>query len=125
MSITKLTDRYIDIKGTKLPNMSMIRLFNILKDENDEYFMNIFKNIEINSILLETPSAISEITIIEPWWEMISYSFYDDVQAWWIACLSNEVLNPFEEIDKGLSIEMLSGDYIPYIQRDMEVIFNL
>jgi hypothetical protein len=47
------------------------------------------------------------------------------VQAWWIACLSNEVLNPFEEIDKGLSIEMLSGDYIPYIQRDMEVIFNL
>jgi hypothetical protein len=125
MSITKLTDRYIDIKGTKLPNMSMIRLFNILKDENNTYFMNIFKNIEISSDLLDDPAVISEITVIEPWWEMISYSYYGDVQTWWVSCLSNEVLNPFEEIDKSMSISMLSGDYIPYIQRDMEVIFNL
>lgn len=124
MSITKVTDTYLDLKRIKLDNMSMCKMFNILKDENNEYFMNIFKNVEIDVNSID-PTNTTGINIVEPWWEMISYSFYGDVEAWWITCLTNSVINPFEEIVEGGSLNMLSKGFIPYIQRDLEVVSNL
>lgn len=125
MSITKIDETYVGLKRRSLDNMSICRMFNILKDENDEYFLNIFKNIEISSDILLNDLTSMKINIIEPWWEMISYSYYGDVQTWWIPCVSNKILNPFEQIGVGGSLNMLSKKHIPYIQRDMEVIFNL
>lgn len=125
MSITKITDKYVDIKNIKLNNSSILRAFNVLKDEDDTYFLNIFKNIVIDTDILDNPSNTVSVTIVDPWWENLSYSYYEDTQNWWVICNTNDVLNPFEEISEGSVIKMLSKNYIPYIQKDMEVINNL
>ena len=125
MSIKNITNRYVDIKSRKLSNSSMIRMFDILQDENNTYFMNIFKNFDINVDILNDPSDTTEIGIKNPWWENISYSYYGDVDIWWLGCLSSNILNPFEEIVVGGTLTMITKDYIPDVQRDMEVIFNL
>lgn len=125
MAIVKITDRYIDIKNKKLTASSILNTFNILEDEDNNYFLNIFKNIVINPTILNNPSNVMSVNIIDPWWENLSYSFYDDEQNWWIICTTNGVLNPFEEIAEGQKINLLSKNFIPSIQRDMEVINKL
>jgi hypothetical protein len=124
MAIKKLTERYSDIKDTRLATSSMIRMFNILQDEDDTYFMNIFKTFDFSSTILDNPVNTNEIGIVEPWWESISYSYYGDVNTWWILCNTNNVLNPFEEIIVGGTLDVLTKNFIPYIQRDMENIFS-
>jgi hypothetical protein len=125
MAIKKLTERYVDIKNKKLSNSSMLRMFNVFEDEDSNYFMNIFKTLDINEETLNNPATTQQIGVKEPWWEMITYSYYKEVDLWWLACLSNNVLNPFEEIMEGASLTMISKTYIPYIQRDMQEIFDL
>ena len=125
MAITKITDRYIDIKNRKLNISSLLNAFNILKDEDDSYFLNIFKNVVIDSDILDNPSNVLRVRVIDPWWENISYSAYDDAQNWWMVCTTNDVLNPFEELSEGQNIDLLSKGFIPYIQKDMEVINKL
>lgn len=125
MAIVKITDRYIDIKNKKLTASSILNTFNILEDEDNNYFLNIFKNVILNSELIDNPSNTLMVNIIDPWWENLSYSFYDDEQNWWIICATNNVLNPFEEIAEGQKINLLSKNFIPSIQRDMEVINKL
>lgn len=124
MAIKKLTERYTDIKGAKLATSSMVRMFNILQDEDNTYFMNIFKIFDFSPTILDNPVNTNEIGIVEPWWESISYSYYGDVDAWWVLCTTNSVLNPFEEIVIGGTLDVLTKNFIPYIQRDMENIFN-
>lgn len=125
MSIKKLKEKYSDIKETKLETMSIVRMFNVLKDENDVYWMNIFKNFEINENTLNDPTKIKSQGIRVPWWEMLSFSYYNNVDAWWFMCQTNNVLNPFEEIIIGGTIDMLPSYYLSHVERDMEVIFNL
>ena len=124
MAIKKLTERYTDIKGARLAPSSMIRMFNILQDENDTYFMNIFKTFEFTSDILDDPVNTNEIGIVEPWWESISYSYYGDVNTWWVLCTTNSILNPFEEIVVGGTLDVLTKNFIPYVQRDLETIFS-
>src|SRR5574343_1295954 len=125
MAVQTITDRYVDIKGTKLAQSSMLRMMDIFKDEDSVYFMNIFKNFEISETVLENPSNTERITILNPWWENIAYAYYKDVNAWWILCMTNNVLNPFEEIVEGGTLKMLKSDFLPFVQRDMEAIFIL
>jgi hypothetical protein len=125
MAIKKTDKKYVDIKNKKISNSSIMRMFNILQDEDNNYLLNIFKTFDINERTLVNKTSTEDIRVVVPWWEMISHTYYNDINLWWLSCLSNNVVNPFEEIDEGQQISMLRKRYIPYIQRDMEYIFNL
>jgi len=125
MAIQNTNIQYINIKNDKLSNSTMLRMFDILKDDDDQYFMNIFKNFTIDSTIFDIPTNTESIGIVEPWWETISYKYYNDIDIWWLICLSNNILNPFEEINEGNILTILLPHYIPYIQRDMRRLFDL
>lgn len=125
MSIKKVEKTYNDIKNRKISNSSIMRMFNILQDEEDNYLLNIFKTFDINERITDDTNSMESIRVLIPWWEMVSHTYYNDVDLWWVSCLSNDIINPFEEIDEGHQIKMLRKRYIPYIQRDMEEIFDL
>lgn len=125
MEITKVDSTYYEIKEQRLDSSSMLRMFNILKDENDIMFMNIFKNVQIGDSVLNNIINFETMTITNIWWENISYQYYGSLPAWWILCLSNKILNPFEEMEESKEITALKTQFIPLIHRDMERIFDL
>jgi hypothetical protein len=125
MSIKKVSETYLDIKGNNLPVDSMLNMFNILKDENDVYFMNIFKDVRIDDDILNNQMYLSGITIVDPWWENISYSYYGSIYSWWMLCIMNNILNPFEDIVEAGTLTVLPKNFLTIIQNDMLVINNL
>lgn len=124
MSVRRINETYYDITKNRLHVSSMCRMFNIYKDENNELFMNIFKTFIIDDDIKENARNFETFNVVYPWWENISYSYYGDIQSWWLACLSNDILNPFEEIEQGKGITLLREQFIPFIQRDMLRIFE-
>lgn len=125
MSIEKIDKTYVELKGNRLSPSSILRLFNIMQDDDDEYFLNIFKSFDVLNTIMSDGTNLESLNIVIPWWEDITYTRYDDVDLWWVACITNDVLNPFEEIVEGENISLLKKQYIPNIHRDMERIFNL
>ena len=125
MSIINLIGSYSDITGNALTPSSLLNMFDLRQDEEDNTFLNIFKTLDIDTTILTNPTNTSQISVIEPWWDSIGYSFYGDVDLWWLACVPNYVLNPFEEIYIGETLSLLSSDYVPYIQRDLSTMFSL
>ena len=125
MALKKTDQTYSDIKEQRLADSSLIKMFDIWTDDNNQYFMNIFKTFSIDDSILNNTSNLENFGIVEPWWEDISYTYYNDVDAWWIAALTNDVINPFEEINVGDSISLLKPDFVPLVHRDMENIFKL
>lgn len=123
MAITKVNTSYLKLKGSRLASSSMLNMFNIMHDGND-YFMNIFKSFVVNDDILNNPNNTELANVIDPWWENIANTYYGDVDLWWVPCVINDVINPFEELDEAQSLNMLKKSYVPYIHRDMQRIFE-
>lgn len=125
MTIKKSDKSYLDIKSIGLDNYDMLNMFNVLIDEEETYFFNIFKEFTISSTIMENQSYLNNIIVIDPWWENISYSYYNLIELWWLVCVVNDVLNPFEEIEEAQTLTMLPKNIIMLLQNDMSVINNL
>jgi hypothetical protein len=124
MAIKKTTQTYSDLTGDILAKSSLLNMFNVMID-NGEYFLNIFKTFTVDPNILNDQTNTETVNVIEPWWENISNTYYNDVDLWWVSPLMNDVMNPYEELDGGDTITMLKKVYVPYIHRDMKRIFDL
>ena len=125
MAIKKITQTYMDLKGNRLSDSSIIRMFNIMQDDNDEYFMNIFKTFIVEDTILTNGTNLENMLVNDPWWENISFTVYKDVDLWWLPCIANNVINPYEELKEGDNVSILKSQFVPYVHRDMERIYNL
>lgn len=125
MTIKKSDKSYLDIKSIGLDNYDMLNMFNVLIDEEETYFFNIFKEFTVSDTIMDNQSYLNNIIVIDPWWENISYSYYNLIELWWLVCVVNDVLNPFEEIEEAQTLTMLPKNIIMLLQNDMSVINNL
>jgi hypothetical protein len=125
MAIKNIDKTYSDLKNVRLTESSMIRMFNILQDDDGEYFMNIFKTFVVDTNVINTGTNLDNVRVVDPWWENIAFTNYNDVDLWWLPCITNNVINPFEEITEGDTISILKKQYVPYVHRDMASIYNL
>lgn len=119
MSTKKVTDKsFEEITGHKLENTSILNLFNIL-EEDDTYFLNIFKPYSINTTTI-TDMLYYDTYEAEDldWYDYISFKLYTTPQLWWVVCLTNDVLNPFEELDPGKNLKVLKEFLIPIVIRE-------
>lgn len=111
-----------NITGNKLNNASLLKLFNILKDDKD-YYLNIFRFYNINDTvyndLLNYYTVESEE---EEYFDLLADDAYDNVNLWWIICLINDVINPFEELEPGKNVVIIKQFLIPYILREIKTI---
>ncbi len=121
--ITEITEEtFEDITGLTLLTPSFINLLPIQKDDDGKYLLNIFRTYTIND---EVKSDLLYYYVYtaheEDWWENVSYDFYDNTELWWINCLLNDITNPFEEMEPGLSMKVLKEDYVPQIVREIRL----
>lgn len=128
MAITNSNKTYYQIKDKKLSNLSMLRLYNILKDTDDRnYFMNIFRSFDVNeetsrNVLYYSTYEVSDEDIF---FDTISHKIYKTPHLWWVVALINNIQNPFEDLEIGDNIKVLKNTFISQILKDVETIGSL
>ena len=58
-------------------------------------------------------------------WENIADKVHDNINLWWVVCLINNIINPFEELEDGQNIKILRNYYISYLMREMRDMADL
>jgi len=128
MAIVNPNKTYYQIKNKKLSNLSMLKLYNILKDTDDRnYFMNIFRSFDVNeeasrNVLYYSTYEVGENDIFL---DNISYKIYKTPHLWWVIALINNIQNPFEDLNVGDNIKVLKNEYISQVLKDVETIGSL
>jgi len=113
MPVTTITDDFYTVTGIRLSSSSFLNLFNILMDDDNNKFMNIFRSYILRTdITQDTVYYYTYNTEPDDWWDNISTKFYETPYLWWIICLMNNVMNPFEELEEGTELKILKDTYI-------------
>lgn len=116
----KVDKTYREITKKKLNNVSFIQMFNILKEGND-YFLNIFNSYSIKESVKENENYLSYFDLPEEeWWENISHMKYENERLWWVVAMTNDVINPFEEMENGETLKIIDGKLLYNIISDIK-----
>ena len=120
MTIQVEDKTYYELTGQRLPTTSRLRMFPILKEWNDDAFINIFRSYVINSKITEKDDYWTTYTIEETdWWDNISSRYYDTPKLWWVICILNDVSNPYEDLEEGRTIKILRDEYLYIVFNDL------
>lgn len=123
----KVEDKsFIDVTGIRLPTTSRLRMFPILKEWNDERFINVFRSYIIDSNIKDKDDYWLTYTVdTDDWWDNISSKHYDTPTLWWVICLLNDIVNPMEEIEEGQVVKVLKEDYLYIVFNDLNRLSQL
>lgn len=122
----RLSESFEEITGQDLSNVSQLKLFNILQDENGEKLQNIWRSYSLNEEVTEETIFYNTYEMQDDeWWENIAYTFYETPNLWWVLCIMNNVQNPFEEINPGDETKILRANYLYQLIKEMEIISEL
>jgi hypothetical protein len=120
MTINKEERSFMDLTGQRLQTTSRLRMFPILKEWNNEHFINIFRSYVISSkIKLKDDYWFTYVIETEDWWDNISNLHYDTPNLWWVICILNDIVNPMEEIEEGMVIKILKENYLYIVFNDL------
>ena len=113
MTVTRIDKTFYEETGTRLSNVSYLKLFNLLKDTDNTKYLNIWRSFELNDeVTDETVFYLSYEVADDDWWDNISYYYYETPFLWWVIALMNDVQNPFEELEVGSNIKILREEYL-------------
>lgn len=108
------------ITGKRLHNLSQLQKFEIWEDEG-EYFFNIFDSYNIIDEIKNDDDYVFYYYVEEDdWWDNIAYKFYENERLWWIIALTNDVINPFEELISASKIKIIDKRWLYKIVKDLK-----
>ena len=121
---TPVTDAtFEDLTSHALANTSYLKLFNVLQDDDDTYLLNIFRFYSINeSIVSKTLNYSAYEAQDADWWDQIANQYYGIPNLWWAVCVTNSVINPFEELEPGKQLKIMKDAFLPIMLREMQEI---
>ena len=117
----KVTDlTFKEITGKRLNNLSQLQKFDIFL-EDQEYWYNIFSTYSISEEIKDNDDYITyHDAEDDDWWENIAYQYYDNDKLWWIIALTNDVVNPFEELTPGEQVKLIDGRWLYQIIKEVK-----
>lgn len=126
MPISKEEKSFLELTNKRLPVTSRLRLANILKDHEDEQFMNFFRSFTLVGDVKESVTFYhTHNAEVEEWWDNISFKYYGTPDLWWLVCFMNDTVNPYEDIDEGQQIKVLKETYLYTIFKNIGEIAGL
>ncbi|MFA5025022.1 MAG: hypothetical protein WC503_00745 [Candidatus Shapirobacteria bacterium] len=126
MPIEKSDKDFYTLTNHYLSNTSELNLFNILYDtESKEYFLNLFRNYIINekankNVLYFLNHDIDDTDFPDT----ISMKYYNSPYLWWVICLFNDILNPFEDLLPGNTLKILKPNFLYQLLAEINAIAN-
>ncbi len=126
MALKKITEKsFKDITKHTLEETSYLNLFNILRDSDNNYFLNIFRSYKINEdLLLDILYYITYEIQDTDWFDSIAYKYYNEPKLWWLTLITNNIMNPFEEMEPGKNIKILRSTLIPRVYSEIKEIMK-
>lgn len=123
----KTNKDFREITGHRISNTSLLNQFNILKDSNEEnYLLNIWKGYFVVEEIKNNEDYISHYDVPgNSFWENISYEAYENENLWWMVAMSNDVINPFEELTPGDRIKVIDRNLLYEIVKEVKNISEL
>ena len=122
MITNKATETWYQLTGRSLPNSSFLNMMNIQQDEDGEFMLNIFRNYDLNKITTnDQVYYTSYIMEDKEFSDNISNNIYNDSQLWWLVCLMNDVINPFEYDEAGKELKILKSAYVPTVLSNITI----
>lgn len=123
----KKTDKsFKELTGQSLDNNSILNMFDILQDSDNNYLINIFKSYILDDRLLENPDLFHLYTIKnDDWWDQISYKYYGTPKLWWLITMVNRINNPFEDYNETDIIKILKREYLYDMIKSIKKMRNL
>ena len=126
MTIQKEDKSFKELTGERLLTSSRLNLYDILIDKpSNIYFNNIFKSIEMSDITKNNNYFDLYITEMDDWWDNISNKFYGTSSLWYLICVMNNIINPYEEINDGQQVKVLKKEYLYVVFKDIKRISRL
>lgn len=122
----KINKRFREITNQRLRNTSLLHQFDILEDDEGNTLLNIWKNYSIPENVKDNEDVISYYDAEDTsWWENIAYEAYENENLWWIIALTNDVVNPFEELSTGDSVKVIDDTFLYEITKQVKNISEL
>jgi hypothetical protein len=128
MTIERVTSKdFRQITGYNLSNTSQLKLFPILRDiEDNEMFVNIFRAYTVwQDTLADASYFTTYASTNQDWFDNIAYKMYSTPDLWWMVCLVNDIINPFESLNDGDLIQVLRPQFVPQFVREVEAVGDL
>jgi len=122
----RIDKKFKEITEYRLKNTSLLHQFNLLRDENGNILLNIWKSYDIIDKIKNNEDYISYYDVNDnDWWDDISYDRYENENLWWVIALANDVINPFEELNSGDSIKTIDNRFLYQITKEVKNISEL
>lgn len=126
MSVSRITKSFYKLTNHRLNNASQLWLFNVLEDEEDNRFMNIFRTYTLNEdITGDTVYYFTHKAENDEWWDSIATKYYNNPNLWWVICLMNDVTNPFEELEAGQEVKIMKEGHLYQLLKEIRSISEL
>lgn len=118
--------KFRELTNYRLRNTSLLHQFNILQDEDGNYLLNIWKSYSIPDDIKNNEDYTFEHDVDNnDWWDSIAYDYYENENLWWVVALTNDVVNPFEELTPGETIDILDDRFLYQVIKEIKNISEL
>ena len=119
-TLIDLGKSFKEVTNNRLNNFSLLNQFRIFLD-NNTYFWNIFDNYIVSDNVKNNENYISYYHVPHDcFWEDIADEIYDNENLWWIIAMTNNVNNPFEELNEGDIIKIIDKRFINDILKEVK-----
>jgi len=126
MPTRRVEEDYLELTGYRLSSVSLLKMFPIMEEDDGTKFMNIFRSYTVfTDTLVDTAYFQTYEMENEDWWETVAWKLYQTVALWWVVCMSNNVINPFEESEPGKNILVLNPVYVGQLIKEIRNISEM
>ena len=109
-----------DSVGRKTSTTSMLKAYPVIYDTSDGVrFLNVYRGLDVSAQLSSSFIYTDYMVQEDDWFDLISYKAYENVNLWWVVPITNEKVNPFEDIETGEIVKVLNGRYMYVIYDDL------
>ena len=109
-----------------LPVTSILRVFQIVEDDEKVRFSNVFRSYTISSDIQNNSFMFEYYNIDDiDFLDNISAKYYGTPTLWWVIASFNNITNPFEALEPGTSLKILRSDYLYVVFDDLNEIGDL
>ena len=96
-----------DLTAGQISPINYENIFNVYSNSDSQYYYNILKTIVVPDEISEEYYSSYTIKTGDTW-PSLAKTYYGDVKAWWIICVTNNIFNPVEMPKPGKQIKLLT-----------------
>lgn len=97
----------------KLNAYNYENLFKVYRDSDSEpYYYNILNTVALPEEL--DPAVYYDYKVAGPFisWTNLSFKVYATIKLWWIICLANNITNPTQYPEAGITLKIIRPEYV-------------